>query len=267
MKKTKTWIITCIYLQLLFICFGSPCRNPVTDAVKDIEKLVGNLPSDYIMRLKRVPVKEHLAKHCWLYVMLHEVSSRLGELLSKFSETSQNYVILNSLSLILREIRNCVQLNEQEEFVEEYLEKIQVGRVSPSDFFEYVNNTINLFKDINNTHYDNDLCVSPTDGPDGGDNVTKGITQYASSKLKNSSKIGHSELVPISSSSSLPWPSIATIALASLVIGFLFGIMCWKVKHQRGQAENEVPEIHIDQTEANELNNMLHQKATDVSII
>ncbi|XP_063783727.1 kit ligand [Pseudophryne corroboree] len=266
MKKTKTWIITCIYLQLLLICFGSPCSNPVTDAVNDIEKLVGNLPSDYIMRLKRVPVKDHLAKHCWFYVMLHEVSYRLEELLSKFSKTSQNYHILDNLSLILREIRFCVKLNEQEEFVEEYLETIPEGHVNPSEFFKYVNNTINLFKDINNTHYI-DTCMVPTDGPEEGDNVTKGNTQYASSKLKNSSKIGPLEQAPFSNSPSLPWPSIASITLACLVIGFLFGVMCWKVKHQRGQAENEVPEIHIDQTEANELNNMLQQTATNVSVI
>ncbi|KAG8578156.1 hypothetical protein GDO81_010401 [Engystomops pustulosus] len=168
MKKTKTWIITCIYLQLFFVCFGSPCTNPLTDAVNDIEKLVGNLPNDYIMRLKRVPAKDHLAKHCWLYVMVHELSNRLELLVYKFSTTSQNYRILGDLSLIFREIRNCVHLNEQMEFVEEYLDNVSDGEFVPRDFFNSVTSTFDVFKDINNTNY-NTTCVVPTSDPELGE--------------------------------------------------------------------------------------------------
>ncbi|KAG8578155.1 hypothetical protein GDO81_010401 [Engystomops pustulosus] len=189
MKKTKTWIITCIYLQLFFVCFGSPCTNPLTDAVNDIEKLVGNLPNDYIMRLKRVPAKDHLAKHCWLYVMVHELSNRLELLVYKFSTTSQNYRILGDLSLIFREIRNCVHLNEQMEFVEEYLDNVSDGEFVPRDFFNSVTSTFDVFKDINNTNY-NTTCVVPTSDPELGDYVTNRNTQYASSHLRNNTRLG-----------------------------------------------------------------------------
>ncbi|XP_069620484.1 kit ligand [Ranitomeya imitator] len=263
MKKTKTWIITCIYLQLFFVCFGSPCTNPLTDAVHDIEKLVGNLPSDYKMQLKRVPAKDHLAKHCWLYVMVYELSWRLETLVNKFSNTSQNYKILEGLSLIFREIRNCVNLNEQKEFAEYYLENVSEGEFEPRDFFSSVTRTFDVFKDINNTNY-NTTCETPTTDPEIGPFVTNGNTQYASSHLRNNSRIGYTGPSEISRLS-LQWPSIASIVLMSLVVGFAFGVLCWKVKHRRGHTATEIPETSIDQREANE--NMLQQTARGVSVI
>ncbi|XP_069830281.1 kit ligand [Dendropsophus ebraccatus] len=263
MKKTKTWIITCIYLQLLFVCFGSPCTNPLTDAVHDIEKLVGNLPNDYIMRLKRVPAKDHLAKHCWLYVMVHELSSRLEVLVNRFANTSQNYKILADLSLIFREIRNCVNLNEQMDFIEEYLDTVSEGEFVPKEFFNSVTSTFDVFKDINNTNY-NSTCELPTSDPELS-YVTNGETQYASSHLRNSTRIvpGYTESIEINSRLSLQWPSIASIALMSIVVGFAFGVLCWKVKHRRNHTE--IPGITVDQREANE--NMLHQTPREVSVI
>ncbi|XP_018412224.1 PREDICTED: kit ligand [Nanorana parkeri] len=264
MKKTKTWIVTCIYLQLLFICFGSPCRNPVTNAVNDIDKLVGNLPSDYIMHVKNIS-RNSLSKHCWLYVMVYEMSERLGELSSKLSNTSQNYLILDSLSLIFREIRNCVKLTDQQDFVDDYLDTVPEVTLSPRKFFNLITETISVFKEINNTHFD-DTCTLPTVDPKTGDSVTKGSIQYASSKLKNGSRPGYTDNSEFISSSSLPWTSIASIAMACMVAGFLLGIMCWKLKHQR-RANNEVSEIHADQKDTNELNNMLHQTEKEVSVI
>ncbi|XP_056430368.1 kit ligand isoform X2 [Hyla sarda] len=265
MKKTKTWIITCIYLQLFFVCFGSPCTNPLTDAVHDIEKLVGNLPNDYIMRLKRVPAKDHLAKHCWLYVMVHELSSRLEVLVNRFANTSQNYKILGDLTLIFREIRNCVNLNEQMDFIEEYLDNISEGEFVPREFFNSVTSTFDVFKDINNTNY-NTTCDLPTSDPELS-YITNGNTQYASSHLRNSTRIvpGYTESIEMNSRLPLQWPSIASIALMSIVVGFAFGVLCWKVKHRRGHTETAIPGITVDQREANE--NMLQQTAREVSVI
>ncbi|XP_012874301.1 PREDICTED: kit ligand [Dipodomys ordii] len=64
MKKTQTWIITCIYLQLLLfnplVKTKEICGNPVTDNVKDITKLVANLPKDYMITLNYVTGMEVL---------------------------------------------------------------------------------------------------------------------------------------------------------------------------------------------------------------
>ncbi|XP_077327393.1 kit ligand [Lithobates pipiens] len=264
MKKTKTWIVTCIYLQLLFICFGSPCKNPVTDAVNDIDKLVGNLPNDYIMHVKNIS-RSSLSKHCWLYVMVYEMSVQLTELSSKLSNTSQNYHTIYSLSLIFREIRTCIKSSNQQDFVQDYLENVSKEMLSPRIFFNLVTETISVFQEVNNTHFD-EMCMVPTSNPMTGDSVTKGNTQYASSKLRNGSRSGYIEQTEVSSSLSLPWTSIASIAIACTVAGFFLGVLCWKLKHQR-RSNNEVSEIHIDQRDTNELKNMLHQTAKEVSII
>ncbi|KAM3926103.1 kit ligand [Leptodactylus fuscus] len=262
MKKTKTWMITCIYLHLFFVCFGSPCTNPLTDAVHDIEKLVGNLPNDYIMLLKRVQAKDHLAKHCWLYVMVHELSDRLERLVNKFSNTSQNYRILGDLTLIFREIRNCVNLGAHMEFVHYYLENISEREYVPKEFFNSVTSTFEVFKDINNTNY-NSTCEMPTVDPEIVD-VTFEKTQFAPSHLRNNTRFGYTEPSELSRLS-LQWPSIASIALMCIVVGFAFGVLCWKIKHRRGHTNTEIPDISVDQREANE--NMLQQTAREVSVI
>nr|XP_019815884.1 PREDICTED: kit ligand-like [Bos indicus] len=70
MKKTQTWIITCIYLQLLLfnplVHTQGICSNRVTDDVKDVTKLVANLPKDYMITLKYVPGMDVLV--CKLYI-------------------------------------------------------------------------------------------------------------------------------------------------------------------------------------------------------
>ncbi|KAM4748844.1 kit ligand [Rhinophrynus dorsalis] len=259
MKKTKTWFITCIYLQLIFICLGSPCGNPVTDAINDIEKLVGNLPNDYIMTLKYVPLNQNLPKHCWLYVMVNEVSSRLPTLISKFSNSSQNYLILNNLSWIFQGIRICIHLGDQTDFLDEY-SQYQEGQFSPQIFFSYVTRTIEVFKEINNTDYDR-TCVALEDEND----YSKPGLPYVPSKRENSSRIGSSETVDVGKGSPLQWTTIASIALPCLVIGFLFGVVCWwKVKHREVHNDIEVPVISVETKEDNELKK--YRKLSSISI-
>ncbi|XP_053321011.1 kit ligand [Spea bombifrons] len=241
MKKTKTWIITFIYLQLHFICFGSPCGNPVTDAVNDIEKLVGNLPNDYNMTLKYVPLSEDMPKHCWLYLMLNEFSFRLDVLSTKFSSSSQNYLILNNLSLIFQGIRDCVQLSDQMDFVEDY--SLHKEEVPPNKFFSIVNQTIEVFKEINNTGYDQ-TCVLPTSSHPDADYRSHGTNRelpYVPSTRTNNSRIISSDRKEPSSNTSLHWTKTASIALGCLIFGFLLGALClWKVKHRVAQTETEV---------------------------
>lgn len=198
--------------------------------------------------------------------MVYEMSAQLTELSSKLSNTSDNYRMIYRLSLIFREIRTCIQSSKEQDFVQEYLENVSKEMLSPRIFFNLVTETISVFQEVNNTHFD-DTCMVPTSDPMAGDSVTKGSIQYASSKLRNGSKSGHTEKTEVSSSSSsLPWTSIASIAMACTVAGFFLGVMCWKLKHQR-RANNEVSEIHTDQRDTNELKNMLHQTAKEVSII
>ncbi|KAM8971987.1 kit ligand [Pelodytes ibericus] len=253
-QQPKTWIITFIYLQLHSICFGSPCGNPVTDAVNDIEKLVGNLPNDYNMALRYVPKNEDLPKHCWLYVMLNEVSFRIDVLSSKFSSLSQNYLILNNLSLILQGIRDCVQFSEQMDFVEEY--SLHEGNFPPQKFFSFITKTIEVFKEINNTDYDR-TCVLPTSNY--WNHGTNKDLPYVPSTRKNSSRIISPDEARPSSNTSLHWTSIASTALSCLFVGFLFGALCWwKVKHRSAQTEEIGQTNSAEPRDVNESNTTLY---------
>uniref|UniRef100_A0A8C5QRW8 Kit ligand n=1 Tax=Leptobrachium leishanense TaxID=445787 RepID=A0A8C5QRW8_9ANUR len=262
MKKTKTWIVTFILLQLQFLCFGSPCGNPVTDAVNDIGKLVGNLPKDYNMTLKYVPVHENLPKHCWLYVMLNEVSLRLLDLSTKFNKTSENYLYIDKLLLIMQGIRECVQLSEQMEDMGEYY--LPEESFFPDKFFSFVTKTIEVFKEINNTDYDSS-CVMPTmsDYNNGySSHSTNQNLPYVPSTLKNTSRIISSNTNEPSSNISLHWTSIASTGLGCLFIGFLFGALCWsKVKHRAIPIDPVGTSNFCESRDSNESNNMLQPDA------
>lgn len=119
MKKTKTWIITCIYLFLiLFFPVGRPavCGNtdPVTDDKNNISQLIGNVPSDYIIEYNNVTRMENLHSNCWLFQKIRQVSTSLRNFDSKFSGSSTNHKIIENLRKIFQGIRSCIssQLKE-----------------------------------------------------------------------------------------------------------------------------------------------------------
>uniref|UniRef100_I3MA54 Kit ligand n=1 Tax=Ictidomys tridecemlineatus TaxID=43179 RepID=I3MA54_ICTTR len=114
----RTWIITCIYLQLLLfnplVKTKGICGNPVTDNVKDITKLVANLPKDYLITLNYVTGMDVLPSHCWLHEMVIQLSVSLTNLLDKFSNISEglsNYSIIDKLGKIVDDLVECVEEN------------------------------------------------------------------------------------------------------------------------------------------------------------
>nr|XP_033808530.1 kit ligand [Geotrypetes seraphini] len=277
MKKTKTWIVISIYLHLLlFVHFGNPCGNPVTNAVNDIEKLVGNIPNDYLIKLKYAQEMPTLPNHCWLYLMVHEVSKSLNVLLFKFSSTSQNYSIISSLTMILQGIRKCLQnqLHNQMEFIEDY-PYYKEGSIIPSEFFRNVNRTINVFKDIDDVDYDS-VCIVPstTENPQTVSKIdvtypySSVSFPYLPSKRKENSSI-HQSLQNNGSqyTSNLPAVSMAFISLPSLLVGFFLGIACWRLKNQKTRME-VAEAVHCMETkEVLELNSMLHQAEKEAQCV
>ncbi|XP_030070853.1 kit ligand [Microcaecilia unicolor] len=277
MKKTKTWIFISIYLQLLlFVHFGNPCGNPVTNAVNDIDKLVGNIPNDYLIKLKYAQEMPTLPNHCWLYLMVHEVSKSLNVLLYKFSSTSPNYSIISSLTMILQGIRKCLQnqLHDQMEFIEDY-PYYKEGSIIPREFFRNVTRTIDIFKDTNNVHYDS-MCIVPTTTVIPQTDSKIGVTYsyssvpfpYLPSKRKENSS-SHQSLQNDDSpyTSNLPAVSMAFISLPSLIVGFVLGIACWRLKHQKPRLE-DVEAVHCTETkEVLELNSMLHQAGKEADCV
>ncbi|XP_018106176.1 KIT ligand L homeolog isoform X1 [Xenopus laevis] len=266
----ETWIIICIYLQLFLHCFGNPCGNPITDAVNDIQKLVGNLPNDYIMKLKYVPKKESLPKHCWLYMMVVEMTRHLDNLLTKFENTSQNFLIIKNLSLILQGIRICIRHDEMD--FDSVSSLYQVEGFKPRDFFGYVTSTIEVFKEINNTEYagpctmpaeyDFDYDIEAFQTPS-----TNHDLPYIPSTRKNSSRFDSSARSGFNTGASIQYSTVL-IALACLVIGFLLGVLFWwKFKHRQNQTQDSLSAVAVEPSAENESQYILQQATTDVGVI
>uniref|UniRef100_A0A4W3I131 Kit ligand n=1 Tax=Callorhinchus milii TaxID=7868 RepID=A0A4W3I131_CALMI len=110
-NSLRTLINSIIYLQLfLTTLFGENiCQkgNPVTDDIKDIDKLVGNLPSDYSIEINFFP-KIANNDSCWMYLTVPEMSLSLDSLLRKFAENSSNYLIIKKLQRIMDGIYSCL---------------------------------------------------------------------------------------------------------------------------------------------------------------
>ncbi|XP_004583138.1 kit ligand isoform X2 [Ochotona princeps] len=212
MKKTQTWIITCIYLQLLLfnplVKTKGICANIVTDNVKDITKLVANLPKDYMITLNYVPGMDILPSHCWIRDMVLQLSVSLTNLLDKFSNISEglsNYSIIDKLGKIVDDLVECVEENSPKN-VKISSKRPEPRPFTPEQFFRIFNRSIDAFKDFIVVSETSDCVLSSTLSPEKG---------------RAASSIGDS---------SLQWAAMALPAFFSLVIGFAFGALYWKKK-------------------------------------
>nr|XP_020017927.1 kit ligand isoform X2 [Castor canadensis] len=212
MKKTQTWIITCIHLQLLLfnplVKTEEICGNPVTDNVKDITKLVANLPKDYMITLNYVTGMDVLPSHCWLQEMVKQLSVSLTNLLDKFSNISEglsNYSIIDKLGKIVDDLVYCVD-NISLKNVKESSKRPEPRLFTPEEFFRIFNRSIDAFKDFRASSETSDCVLSSTLSPEKG-------------KAVNST-----------GDSDLQWAAMALPAFFSLAIGFAFGALYWKKK-------------------------------------
>ncbi|NXV75722.1 SCF protein, partial [Atlantisia rogersi] len=274
-----TWIITCFCLQLLLlnplVKAQSSCGNPVTDDVNDIAKLVGNLPSDYVIALKHVPKMDSLPNHCWLRLMVPEFSKSLHYLLQKFSDISamsdvlSNYLIINNLTRIINDLMECLAFDKNKDFVKENDHLYVEGHFSPKDFFEHFNNTIEVYRELADTSDKND-CILPStvETPENDSRVAVTKTflfpPVAASSLRNDS-IGSNtssnsktsviteEALGFISSSSLQGISVALTSLLSLLIGFILGAIYWKKTHPKSRPESDETTQCHDGQEENEI--------------
>ncbi|XP_004602781.1 kit ligand isoform X2 [Sorex araneus] len=239
MKKTQTWIITCIYLQLLLfnllVKTKGICENLVTDDVKDVKKLVANLPKDYMITLKYVPGMEVLPSHCWISEMVEQLSTSLTDLLDKFSAISEglsNYSIINKLVKIVDDLVMCVE-DTSLKIIKKSLKSRETRKFTPAEFFRIFNKSIDAFKDLEMVTSKTSECVfSSTSSPEKG----KGPN--------------------FSEDANLQWAAMALPAFFSLAIGFAFGALYWKKKQPN--LTRTVENIQINE-EDNEIS-MLQEK-------
>ncbi|XP_035874489.1 kit ligand isoform X3 [Phyllostomus discolor] len=242
MKKTQTWIITCIYLQLLL--FNPPvrttgiCMNRVTDDVKDVTKLVANLPKDYKITLKYVPGMDILPSHCWISEMVEQLSVSLTDLLDKFSNISEglsNYSIIDKLVKIVDDLVECMEGHPFEN-VKKSSKSLEPKLFTPEEFFRIFNRSIDAFKHLEMVSPKTSECV-----------VTSTLSP---GEGKASHSIGASHV---------QWAAIVLPALVSLMIGFGIGALYWKKKQPN--LTRAVENIQITE-EDNEIS-MLQEKGRE----
>uniref|UniRef100_A0A452DIS8 Kit ligand n=1 Tax=Bos taurus TaxID=9913 RepID=A0A452DIS8_BOVIN len=237
----KTWIITCIYLQLLLfnplVHTQGICSNRVTDDVKDVTKLVANLPKDYMITLKYVPGMDVLPSHCWISEMVEQLSVSLTDLLDKFSNISEglsNYCIIDKLVKIVDDLVECMEEHSSEN-VKKSSKSPEPRQFTPEKFFGIFNKSIDAFKDLEIVASKMSECViSSTSSPekDSRVSVTKPfmLPPVAASSLRNDSSSSNRKASNSIEDSSLQWAAVALPAFFSLVIGFAFGAFYWKKK-------------------------------------
>ncbi|XP_045147762.1 kit ligand isoform X4 [Echinops telfairi] len=237
MKKTQTWIITCIYLQLLLfnplVKTKGVCKHHITDDVKDVTKLVANLPKDYKIALNYVPGMDILPSHCWISEMVRQLTFSLTDLLSKFSSISEglsNYYIIDKLVKIVDDLVLCVDENLSTNVIKGS-KNPEPRLFTPEEFFRIFNRSIDAIKDFSKTSEISDCALSSTLSP---------------AKGKADESLGDSNL---------QWAAMALPAFFSLVIGFAFGAFYWKKKQpnltrtveniQNSEDENEIRRVTV----------------------
>ncbi|XP_078423889.1 kit ligand a isoform X1 [Cetorhinus maximus] len=171
MKEANTFINSVIYLHLFLPnIFGGPiCKtgNPVTDDIKRIDELVGNLPSDYKIQIKYISKVPNVTDTCWLHLTVPEMSFSLDGLLEKFAKNSSNYLIIENLHRILDGIHNC--LSDDKDYQEESEFNCEKSNLEPKQYFNYFSEIITAFQSAEDTNPCDAAAVCRTmEPPDAG---------------------------------------------------------------------------------------------------
>lgn len=235
----------------------------MTDDVKDVRRLVANLPKDYMITLKYVPGMEVLPSHCWISEMVEQLSVSLTDLLDKFSAISEglsNYSIINRLVRIVDDLMICME-KPSFKIVKKSLKSPETRKFTPAEFFRIFNRSIDAFKDLEMVTSKASECVfSSTSSPekDSRVSVTKPfmLPPVAASSLRNDSSSSNRKGPDFSEDSNLQWAAMALPAFFSLIIGFAFGALYWKKKQPN--LTRTVENIQINE-EDNEIS-MLQEK-------
>ncbi|XP_043565831.1 kit ligand a isoform X2 [Chiloscyllium plagiosum] len=172
MKEANTLINSVIYLHLFLpTIFGGPiCKtgNPVTDDIKLIDELVGNLPNDYKIQIKYISKVPNVTDTCWLHLTVPEMSFSLDVLLEKFAKNSSNYLIIENLHRILDGIHNCLS-DDRKDYHEESEFSCEKSNLEPKQYFSYFNEIITAFQLAEDTNpCDAEAICRPIEPPDAG---------------------------------------------------------------------------------------------------
>ncbi|XP_072124252.1 kit ligand a isoform X1 [Mobula birostris] len=171
MKEANTLINSVICLQLFLPnIFGGPiCKtgNPVTDDIKRIDELVGNLPSDYKIQIRYISKVPNVTDTCWLHLTVPEMSFSLDILSDKFAKNSSNYLIIEKLHRILDGIHNCLS-EDGKDYVDESEYTCEKSNMEPRQYFNYFNEIIGAFQSAEDSSPCDSDVICRVEGPDTG---------------------------------------------------------------------------------------------------
>nr|XP_020849115.1 kit ligand isoform X2 [Phascolarctos cinereus] len=267
MKKTQTWIITCIYLQLLLfnplVKTKGICGNPVTDDVKEITTLVANLPNDYLIPLNYVPGMELLISqacafppmlqivtlstlyvattlplccsaanlmepnHCWLHLMVPELANSLNNLLYKFSKISSSLSNYSIIDKLIKIIDDLMGCLE---------EKNKNFRKQNNNIYREGSFIPEQFFSFFNKSIDAFKEFEETSEQSAC--ILPSTIGPEKGKASGSAK-----------DPSVHWVAIVLPSLFSLIIGFVLGVLYWKKKQMSLKMEGENREISEEDNE------------------
>lgn len=176
--KTQTGMVTCIHVQLLFhllVRTAGICTNRITDDVKDVPKLVANIPKDYKITLKYVPEMDVLPSHCWIRETVEQLSVSLTDLLDQFCSVPEglsNYSILDKLVRVLDDLVQCAEEHLSAK-VPKSSQSLEPKLFTPKEFFGIFSRSIDAFKDLEVAlSAPGDCVVSSASGPEHGSRVS-----------------------------------------------------------------------------------------------
>ncbi|XP_051787430.1 kit ligand a isoform X6 [Erpetoichthys calabaricus] len=158
----KIWITAYIYLFLLLLCFAfvdqsSGLGNALTNDVDKIPILKGNIPRDYIIKVKYVPKSSGLSDACWLILNLHKLQESLENLAEKFDHNADNRNNITVLINMVQQMRS--PYNDLERDIIGDLDCLYVdGYFNTSTYFKHFT-TITKVYEV--TKYEDDEYCNP----------------------------------------------------------------------------------------------------------
>ncbi|XP_078423892.1 kit ligand a isoform X2 [Cetorhinus maximus] len=247
MKEANTFINSVIYLHLFLPnIFGGPiCKtgNPVTDDIKRIDELVGNLPSDYKIQIKYISKVPNVTDTCWLHLTVPEMSFSLDGLLEKFAKNSSNYLIIENLHRILDGIHNC--LSDDKDYQEESEFNCEKSNLEPKQYFNYFSEIITAFQSAEDTNPCDAAAVCRTMEPPDAEQPTLETSDPGSFKGYCTDHIAPSDYVFV----------IGISIVCTVIITVFFTCLFIRVqKNCRRNRRNRNDHIDIEQTQQREEN-------------
>ncbi|XP_063053835.1 kit ligand a isoform X2 [Engraulis encrasicolus] len=257
MKKSKLWINTYFYL-LMFVAIAahsSEIGNPITDDIEKISILKQNIPKDYKITVKFIPMEEvskGIDRHgernksgsCWVKLNVFNLEESLRALARKFGNISSNRDHINTFIQILREMRYHIGHAVLDDAMLEFQCHYREEKWPTLEYFEFVEY---FFKIANSSREEEEDCESP---PCPTVEVTTSSTSTSSFIPKVSANLPPSGAGRLNKDKT-EWvsPEHVKMSLLSLLLIPVIAIMllfAWKMKSRRQStppSKDEIDEI------------------------